>query len=162
MTRIVRRAYVLATLAWVVLLALAPLAATRARASTLAHAAALSVYFVGSLVCHQKPERSFVLFGARLPVCARCTGIYLGAALGLACAVRWTEARRGIAAAARLIAWPARARVDARSALVLASIPTAATLAYEWTTGVMPANAIRCVAGAPLGMVVSWLMIRLH
>ena len=36
-----------------------------------------------SLVCHQQPERSFVLFGGSVAVCARCLGIYLGAAAGL-------------------------------------------------------------------------------
>ena len=36
-----------------------------------------------ALVCHQQPERSFVLFGGSVAVCARCLGIYLGAALGL-------------------------------------------------------------------------------
>ncbi len=29
-------------------------------------------------VCHQDPGRSFHVMGATLPVCARCTGIYLG------------------------------------------------------------------------------------
>jgi len=36
-----------------------------------------------ALVCHQQPERSFVLFGGAVAVCARCLGIYLGAAVGL-------------------------------------------------------------------------------
>lgn len=36
-----------------------------------------------ALVCHQRPERSFWLFGAPLAVCARCLGIYIGAAIGL-------------------------------------------------------------------------------
>jgi uncharacterized membrane protein len=36
-----------------------------------------------SLVCHQRPERSFWMFGAPVAVCARCLGIYLGAAIGL-------------------------------------------------------------------------------
>ena len=36
-----------------------------------------------ALVCHQQPERSFMLFGGTIAVCARCLGIYLGAALGL-------------------------------------------------------------------------------
>jgi uncharacterized membrane protein len=34
--------------------------------------------------CHQDPARSFTIAGAVLPVCARCTGIYLGAWLGWA------------------------------------------------------------------------------
>ena len=35
------------------------------------------------LVCHQNPERAFWLFGGSVAVCARCLGIYLGAAVGL-------------------------------------------------------------------------------
>lgn len=35
-----------------------------------------------ALVCHQHPERSFWIFGAPVAVCARCLGIYLGAAIG--------------------------------------------------------------------------------
>jgi hypothetical protein len=40
---------------------------------------AAAVYGIGSLVCHQLSERSFHWHGAQLAVCARCTGIYLGA-----------------------------------------------------------------------------------
>jgi uncharacterized membrane protein len=36
-----------------------------------------------ALICHQRPERSFWVFGAPVAVCARCLGIYLGAAIGL-------------------------------------------------------------------------------
>ncbi len=36
-----------------------------------------------ALVCHQQAERSFVLFGGTVAVCARCLGIYLGVAVGL-------------------------------------------------------------------------------
>ena len=35
-----------------------------------------------AIVCHQQPERSFLLFGGTVAVCSRCLGIYLGAALG--------------------------------------------------------------------------------
>ena len=34
--------------------------------------------------CHQMPERSFFIKGYQFPVCARCTGIYLGALLSIA------------------------------------------------------------------------------
>ncbi len=36
-------------------------------------------YLVGYAVCHQLPSHSFHLGGRQLPLCARCTGIYLGA-----------------------------------------------------------------------------------
>ena len=35
-----------------------------------------------SSVCHQDPARSFWILGAPVAVCARCLGIYLGAAVG--------------------------------------------------------------------------------
>ena len=28
--------------------------------------------------CHQKPDRSFFLYGYQFPLCARCTGVYIG------------------------------------------------------------------------------------
>lgn len=36
-----------------------------------------------TFACHQMPERSFMIAGVALPVCARCIGIYLGSAAGL-------------------------------------------------------------------------------
>ncbi len=39
---------------------------------------------VGRGICHQYPSHSFFVAGKQLPLCARCTGIYLGALLGLA------------------------------------------------------------------------------
>lgn len=43
----------------------------------------LPFYKAFALVCHQRPERCFWIFGAPVAVCARCLGIYLGAAIGL-------------------------------------------------------------------------------
>ena len=37
---------------------------------------------VGYAICHRIPERSFFLNGRQLPLCARCTGTFLGAMLG--------------------------------------------------------------------------------
>lgn len=39
---------------------------------------------VGYAICHQIPERSFFLGGHQLPLCARCTGTFLGSVVGLA------------------------------------------------------------------------------
>lgn len=35
-------------------------------------------------ICHQFPEHSISMGGSQLPLCARCTGTYLGAVIGLA------------------------------------------------------------------------------
>jgi uncharacterized membrane protein len=55
-----------------------------------------------ALVCHQRPERSFWLFGGSVAVCSRCLGIYLGAALGLLFRVSRTIALRLLLAAVAL------------------------------------------------------------
>src|SRR5262245_16870995 len=38
-------------------------------------------YAIGAVICHQQSARSFALWSQQLPVCARCTGIYVGAAI---------------------------------------------------------------------------------
>jgi uncharacterized membrane protein len=38
---------------------------------------------VGYAVCHRIPERSFLIGDRQMPMCARCTGLFLGAMLGL-------------------------------------------------------------------------------
>lgn len=48
------------------------------------HGAVSAVYAIGDVLCHQELERSFVLNGSQMPVCMRCTGIVLGAAVGFA------------------------------------------------------------------------------
>ena len=44
--------------------------------------AAAIVYTLFSPICHQRPERSFLLSGFPLAVCHRCCGMYLGLFLG--------------------------------------------------------------------------------
>jgi uncharacterized membrane protein len=60
-----------------------------------------------ALVCHQQPERSFYLFGGTVAVCARCLGIYLGAAVGLLLRVPRNVAWRWLIAAVaiNLVDW---------------------------------------------------------
>jgi uncharacterized membrane protein len=40
-------------------------------------------HLIGYAICHQIPERTIHINGTPLPLCARCTGIYLGALMGL-------------------------------------------------------------------------------
>jgi uncharacterized membrane protein len=137
-----RAAFIAAAVAWAALILVAAWLASRAHASPAASALIVGVYAIGSLVCHQLPERSFHLWAAQLPVCARCTGIYVGAVAGAVAAFAW------------------RARVHrARLTLALAAAPTALTLIYEWTTGDMPSHAIRAAAGVVIGAAVAWLVV---
>jgi uncharacterized membrane protein len=55
-----------------------------------------------AIVCHQRPERSFLLFGSTVAVCSRCFGIYLGAAAGLLLRTSRTIAVRLLMIAAAL------------------------------------------------------------
>ncbi|MGQ9715152.1 MAG: DUF2085 domain-containing protein [Anaerolineae bacterium] len=50
---------------------------------------------VGRAVCHQWPAHTFFLGGRALPLCARCTGTFLGAAVSLLTAVWRGRARSG-------------------------------------------------------------------
>lgn len=141
-----RNAFIGSSIAWASALPLATLAASHRFASSVVYALAFAVYAIGSVVCHQRPERSFFLWAHQMPVCARCAGIYAGAALG-ALVFGFRKARALDVSAARMT-------------LALAVLPTVATLVYEWTTGHMPSNAVRALAGLPLGAAVSWIVIR--
>jgi len=41
-------------------------------------------FAVGSTVCHQIPSHSYEISGIQFPLCARCSGLYLGSFIGLA------------------------------------------------------------------------------
>lgn len=57
--------------------------------------------FLGGGVCHQMPGRSLQAGATTLPLCARCTGTYLGAVIGLL-----TVIVRGRMRASLLPRWP--------------------------------------------------------
>ena len=78
---LVRRAFLAVSSLWAVSIPLATFVASRPGASSISYGFALSIYAIGHVVCHQLPARSFHLWMTSLPVCARCTGIYLGAAV---------------------------------------------------------------------------------
>lgn len=127
--------------AWVVFVAAAPLLPVPLSAL---------VYAFGSLVCHQIPERSFHLQSFQLPVCARCFGLYSGAALGALWAASSLAGRRAFVSAAR----------DIRVVTAVAAIPTLVTVALEWAGWWQPSNVTRAMAGVPLGLAVAFAVTR--
>src|SRR5437773_7229118 len=78
---ILGRAFVAASVTWAVLLPIAPFAASQPAPARFWYGLAFVVYGAGSFICHQLPARSFHSWSAQWPVCARCTGIYFGAAM---------------------------------------------------------------------------------
>jgi hypothetical protein len=113
---------------------------------------AAAVYAIGGAVCHQLPDRSFFAWGRQLPVCARCTGIYAGAALAAVVFAVIRASRR------EPPGWFA-GRASRRRAGLAALVLNALTLVYEWTTGATPSNAIRAAAGFTLGAVVAAFLV---
>ena len=141
-------AVALLAVAWVALLVAAPLLPTPLSAL---------FYVAGSLICHQIPDRSFHLQEFQLPVCARCLGLYAGAAAGCLAGrgiPRTAETlRRG---ALQLTETPRFRGSAVRHRLtLLAALPTAITWALEWGAGVPFSNVTRMLAALPLGATVA-------
>lgn len=136
-----------ATTVWAIALLFATVTVARSSA-TVATSLSAAVYFVGALVCHQLPARSFHYLGVQLPVCARCAGLYAGAVVGAWLALgpgRGVRQRAG--------------SVDvARRLLMLAAIPAALTIVYEWSTGIAPSNVVRAGTGLVVGAAIIWLI----
>jgi Predicted membrane protein (DUF2085) len=173
----IRQTFVPGAVAWAVALPMATFAASRAHQSAAGAAFVVAVYSIGSLVCHQLPARSFHLWAVQMPVCARCTGIYLGAVIGAVAArvapltrrPTYTTGRGAIVGDGRAMVGDAGDKVVVGHrfsganwplvSLIIAALPTLLTLVYEWTSGHTPANGIRAAAGLPIGVVVAWLVV---
>jgi uncharacterized membrane protein len=105
------------------------------------------IFAVGSVICHQRPDRSFFLDGQQLPVCARCTGLYLSGAIGLLAWLIWRRWKLAPGSASGLAVDPRAAKI----AFVLAAMPTALSLAAG-ALGVWDgSNVTRAVLAIPLG-----------
>ena len=110
---------------------------------------------MGYTVCHQLPTHSFFANGEQFPLCARCTGLYLGFLVGIA----------GMALLGKLNAalWPPRAVVAVLVMTMLlmvgdgfnsltSSLPEAVQ-AYQ------PTNLLRLVTGILAGTALALLMV---
>ena len=102
------------------------------------------VYAVGSVICHQLPERSFFFDGQQLPVCARCTGLYASALAGL---VAWLVVK--LSRGWRRIAVTPRVGL---SMVAIAAVPTALSV-LTGALGVWDgSNVTRALLAIPLGL----------
>ncbi len=128
-----------ACLLWLAALVAAP-HALDAESGAPRRLAAGAVYLAGRVVCHQRPERSFVAAGHPLPVCARCTGVYAAAPLVCLLALLLPTGR-----GRRLWDW-----TGTRRGILVAALPTVISVAAEWATGWTDPG-LRAATGAVLG-----------
>lgn len=130
---------------WALLVTAAPWADSLPAASSAVGWMAAGTYLVGGVVCHQRPERSFHSHGAQWPVCGRCAGLYLSAAVGVMAALMAGRRRR-----LPFSAW--------RTVLGVAALPTAITVLLEWANPAWSSTTARALAAVPLGTAVGWLL----
>jgi len=160
-----------AVVGWAALLLSAPLLGRGTAGGRVGPAVAAGVYFSGGLVCHHRPERSFHLAGAQLPVCGRCTGLYLSTAGGVLlalAALTWKKKGPGPSSNDDLgtqaddeieVSNGARPHFAWRSWLLVAIVPSLLTLALEWSGAWRMSDTVRAAAAAPLGLVLGALLV---
>ena len=127
-------------LGWALVLPLAPRVAAGLHGAEV-RPGAWVLYGLGSLICHQLPDRSFHTAGVPWPVCGRCAGLYLSGALGIAVAL---VARGRVRA-------PASAGRKWRALLIAAALPTLMSWAFERLGWWAPASETRALLAVPLG-----------
>lgn len=103
------------------------------------------VYASFSAVCHQMPERSFYVFGFPLAVCARCLGLYAGAAAGVLLYPLVRRLERG--------------DVPARVWLLAAAVPTSVDFALGLFGIWANTHLSRFLTAALLGAVTSFYIV---
>ena len=131
----------IAAVLWAAAIVLTPFAFRQSSGLWLAR----TIRAAGAQVCHQRVDRSFMVADAPLPVCARCTGLYLSGA------------------AAALAAWLVVPRMPkrTRATVLFAAAPTLVTVAIEWAGLVAPGNTVRAMAAVPLGAACGWVFVRM-
>jgi uncharacterized membrane protein len=141
-----RRVLIGGPVVWALALPLAAFEASRPGPPAAVHLLVALPYAMGAVICHQQAARSFALWSQQLPVCARCTGIYAGAALAAL-------------VAATLMPHRSHTTREVRILLLIAALPAAATLGYEWVIGTAPSNVVRAISGVPLGAAVALVIL---
>ena len=150
-------AFTAVTLVWLLLILLVPAVLARETGGRTVAVVSAGTYLMGSFICHQRSDRSFHPGGVQMPVCARCSGLYLGAAAGvLAAGVR---RRRDVGPPGRT---PGSARAGQAPAwlrwvVVAAAVPTGISFAAEMAGWIPSIGELRAAAGVPLGVAVTWV-----
>ena len=102
------------------------------------------IYACGSLICHQRLERSLATCGRQWPVCGRCSGLYLGAAGGVLLAAA------GVGRRGRWRQW--------RTRVLLSAMPTGALWLGEVAGLGDPGTLFRLAVALPAGVMTAlWL-----
>lgn len=115
--------------------------------------AVAATYRAGSILCHQRAERSFHIDGVQTPVCARCVGLYGGAAAGAVIGLGWMRRQSRHAAAPRAL------QTSLRFLLLCAAVPTGALWTLEHLGGLDVSNLVRCAGAVPLGAAVAGFVV---
>lgn len=138
-----------AAIAWSCWITAVPALVASAPPRALAWTAALT-YRAGAVICHQQDARSFHIGRVRMPVCARCFGLYGGAAIGSLLAAAWLCAAITRAQGVR------RLSLGRWRLLALAgAFPTMAAWCGEHLAGLAIPGSSRALLAVPLGAVVS-------
>jgi uncharacterized membrane protein len=112
-------------------------------------------HLVGYSICHQIPDRSFSMGDSRLPLCARCTGTYLGVAITFVALGLLGRLRAGeMLPKAMLI-------VLASFILIMGVDGLNSYLSLFWHRPILypPANWLRAVTGSLNGIALSLIVI---
>lgn len=108
---------------------------------------------IGYAVCHRIDLRSFHIAGRQLPLCARCSGMYLGAMLGLAFQI--FKGRMG--------GMPPRKIMIVLAGLVLVfvidGVNSFLSLVPGFPTLYEPNNSLRLISGTGMGLVIAALLL---
>ena len=67
--------------------------------------AAIPLYAAFSWICHQRPQRTWLVGGYPLAVCVRCLGLYVGALGGAVAGPRFSKPLFWVSAAALGVEW---------------------------------------------------------
>lgn len=140
---------------WSLMLVATPYVAAHDHPHGLAAVAAAAIYVAGGVVCHQQPARSFYLWDTQMPVCARCSGLYALAPLGMVLAGRRSRAGSVRSVTRSCPGWSIGAL---RMVMLVAAVPTLATVGAELMGVLHPTNLVRAVSAVPLGVSVTWVV----